>query len=76
VQLQPITGPLSIPQIIHERVMSIIGMVLTRVKLKNSEKNLSQCHFIQCKLHMNCPDVNFGMANLLYTAVFAAKNCK
>jgi hypothetical protein len=33
---------------------------IDRGKLKDSEKNLSQCHFNLNKSHMDCPGVELG----------------
>jgi hypothetical protein len=33
---------------------------IDRVKLKNSEKNLTQCHFVHCKSHMDWPGREHG----------------
>jgi hypothetical protein len=55
VELRPLTGPLSSTHVIHEWIWSSGGCDVDRGKPKDSEKNLSQCHSVHHKSHMDCP---------------------
>jgi hypothetical protein len=54
-ELQPPTSLLFIPQIIYEYGEPRWNHV-DRRKSKSSEKNLSYCHFVRFKSHMNWPE--------------------
>jgi hypothetical protein len=41
-------------------VWSPSGLILTEEKPNNSEKNLSHCHFVHYKSHMDSPGGDFG----------------
>jgi hypothetical protein len=58
VELQPLMGPLSIPQMIHEWIWMVEWY--WQGKLKDSEKNLSQCHFSHYRSHMDWPGCKPG----------------
>jgi hypothetical protein len=51
MELQPPMGPLSIPKMDMEQRWNDTG----RGKSKDSERNLSQSHFVHHKSHMDCP---------------------
>jgi hypothetical protein len=53
-ELWPPTGLLFIPQMIYEYGELRLNDI-DRRKPKNSEKNLSQCHFVRHKSHMDWP---------------------
>jgi hypothetical protein len=55
VELRPLTGPLSNPPIIWVN-MKQRWNDMDRGKPKNSEKNLSECHFVHYKSNMVCPE--------------------
>jgi hypothetical protein len=54
VELRPLRGPLSIPQMIHEWIME------QRWNGMKSEENLSQCHFVCHKSHWTDLGANPG----------------
>jgi hypothetical protein len=58
-EMRPSTGLMFIPQIIYE-YGEIRWKGIDRGKPKNSERNLSQCHFVHDKSNMDWPGCQLG----------------
>jgi hypothetical protein len=52
---RPLTGPLHIPQMIHEWIWNSGGIILTGENRRTWWKNLFFCLFVHRKSHMDCP---------------------
>jgi hypothetical protein len=59
VEVWPLMGPLSVSHMVHEWIWSSGGMILMG-KPKNSEINLSWCHFVHNKSHWTDLGMNQG----------------